>query len=128
MRTEKMTPFLIALADVLEARRPSAAQYAAYLTAFAALESPVKKTPMTWPIVTALPFIAHPDRHMFVKPTATRAAAAGLGFDLKFKAAPNFVTYDRVVAFSEELMAFIKPRSGEDMIDVQAFITAIVEA
>jgi hypothetical protein len=126
MRTEKMTPFLIALADILEAR-PTAPQYANYLAAFAALESPAKKTPMTWPIVTALPFIAHPDRHMFVKPTATRAAALGLGFDLKFKSAPNWVTYDRVLAFSDELMGFIKPRSGEDMIDVQAFITAIVE-
>ena len=128
MRTEKMTVFLISLADVLDSRRQTAAQYDAYLNAFAALESPVKKTPMTWPIVTALPFIAHPDRHMFVKPTATRAAALGLGFDLKFKTAPNWVTYDRVLAFSDELMAFIKPRSGEDMIDVQAFITAIVEA
>ena len=128
MRTEKMTPFLIALADLLEAKRPTSVQYAAYVTAFGALEAPVKKTPMTWPIITALPFIAHPDRHMFVKPTATRAAAAGIGFELKFKSAPNWVTYDRVLAFSDDLMAFIKPRSGEDMIDVQAFITAIVES
>ena len=127
MRTEKMTPFLIALADVLESQRPTAEQYGRYLAAFADLESPPKKTPMTWPIVTALPFIAHPDRHMFVKPTATRAAALGLGFDLKFKSAPNWITYERVLAFSDELMGFIKPRSGEDMIDVQAFITAIVE-
>ena len=128
MRTEKMTVFLIALADVLDAKRPTAAQFDAYLAAFAALELPAKKTSMTWPIVTALLFIAHPDRYMFVKPTATRAAAVGLGFELKFKAAPNWVTYDRVLAFSEELLAFIKPRMGEDMIDVQAFISGIVEA
>lgn len=128
MRTEKMTVFLIALADVLDARRPTAAQFDAYLAAFAALESPIKKTSLTWPIVTALLFIARPDRYMFVKPTATRAAAGGLGFELKFKAAPNWVTYDRVLAFSEDLLKFVKPRMGEDMIDVQAFITAIVEA
>jgi uncharacterized protein DUF3553 len=127
MRTEKMTAFLIALADVLDAARPTAAQYDAYLTAFAALEFPAKKTPITWPMVTALPFIAHPDRHMFVKPTATKTAGDGLGFDLKFKSAPNWITYERVLAFSDDLLKFIKPRSGEDMIDVQAFITAIVE-
>ena len=127
MRTEKMTSFLIALADVLEAARPTAAQYTNYLTAFTALESPAKKTPLTWSIVTSLPFIAHPERHMFVKPTAMRAAAAGLGFDLNYKATPNWATYDRVLAFSDDVLAFIKPRSGEDMIDVHAFITAIVE-
>jgi len=65
---------------------------------------------------------------MFVKPTATRTAASGLGFELHFKAAPNWKTYERVQAFSDDLLKFIKPRSGEDMIDVQAFITAIVEA
>jgi len=128
MRTEKMTPFLIALADVLDASRPTATLYAAYLATFAALESPAPKAALTWPIVTVLPFIAHPDRHLFVKPTATRAAAAGLGFELKFKTAPNWVTYDRVLAFGDDLLAFIKPRMGEDMIDVQAFITGIVEA
>jgi hypothetical protein len=127
MRTEKMTPFLIALADILEAPRPTATQYANYLASFAALEYPPKKTPMTWSIVTALPFIAHPDRHMFVKPAAMRAAAVGLGFEIHYKAAPNWVTYERVLAFSDDLLAFVKARSGEDMIDVQAFISGIVE-
>jgi hypothetical protein len=128
MRTEKMTVFLIALADLLDAPRPAEAQFNAYLEAFAALEMPPKKTPMTWQIVTSLLFIARPDRHMFVKPTSMRAAATGLGFEVAFKAAPNWKTYDRVLAFSEELLHFIKPRSGEDMIDVQAFTTAIVES
>ena len=127
MRTEKMTPFLIALADILEAPRPTAAQYAAYLTAFAALEFPPKKTPLTWPIVTSLPFIAHPERHMVVKPSAMQTAASGLGFAIHYKAAPNWATYDRVLQFSDEVLAFIKPRGGEDMIDVHAFISAIVE-
>ncbi|MND01308.1 hypothetical protein D3C83_202530 [compost metagenome] len=65
---------------------------------------------------------------MFVKPVSTRAAAAGLGFELKFKSAPNWATYERVLAFSDDLLAFIKPRSGDDMVDVQAFISGIVEA
>ncbi|HEX6164164.1 MAG TPA: hypothetical protein VFZ31_12410 [Vicinamibacterales bacterium] len=127
MRTEKMTPFLIALADVLESARPTATQYEAYLAAFAALEYPAKNTPLTWSIVTALPFIAHPERHMVVRPTVMQTAASGLGFALHYKAAPNWTTYDRVLTFSDEVLAFIKPRGGEDMIDVHAFIHAIVE-
>ena len=128
MRTEKMTVFLIALADLIDAERPNEAQFTAYLEAFAALETPPKKTPLTWPIVTAPLFIARPDRYLFVKPTPTRAAAAGLGFELHFRVAPSWKTYERVQAFGDELLHFIKPRSGEDMIDVQAFITAIVES
>ena len=125
MRTERIVPFLTALADLLDADSRSQAHYDAYLSAFAALESTGSK-PLTWPIVTALPFIAKPLRHMFIKPTAMRAAAAGLGFDISFKSTPNYKTYERVMAFSDELLYFATPRGGEDMIDVQAFIGAIV--
>lgn len=127
MRTEMMTPFLLALADLLDADKVTPAHFDAYIAAFNALESPAKKTPMTWPIVTSLLFIAQPEKHMFVKPTPMRNAAAGLGFELRFKPSPNFTTYDRVLAFSNELLEFIKPRSGTDMIDVQAFVSAVVE-
>lgn len=127
MRTERMGAFVIALADLIEARQPTAPLYDAYLTAFAALEATAKKSPMTWPIVTALPFLAQPATHIFLKPTSTRKAAVGLGFELRFKSAPNWVTYERTLAFSRNLLEFIKPRSGADMIDVQAFIAAIVE-
>lgn len=126
MRTERMTPFLIALADVLDADRPSEAQYDAYLAAFSALESGGKPKPLPWPIVTVLPFIAKPSRHMFVRPTAMRAAAAGLGVDVSFKPTPNYKTYERLMAFSDELLFFATARGGVDMIDVQAFIAAIV--
>ena len=127
MNTPKMTPFLIALADLLDAPRPTQEHFEAYLASMAALEQPPKNTPMTWPMVTALLFIARPDRHLLVKPTSTRAAAAALGSELHFKATPNWKTYERVMAFSDELMYFITPRGGVDMIDVHAFITAIVE-
>ena len=128
MRTEKMTPLVIALADLLDAERVTAQHFDAYLAAFAGLESPPKRTPMPWTVVTALPFIAQPGRHMFVKPANMRVGATGLGFDLKFRQSPNWVSYERVLAFSQELLYFIKPRSGADMIDVQAFIAAMVEA
>lgn len=128
MRTERMPAFLTALADLLDADRPNRAAYDAYLTAFAALAPAGQKSPMSWPIVTALPYIAQPSRHMYLKPATMRNAAAGLGADLAFKAAPNSLTYDRMLTFGNGLLEFIKPRSGNDMIDVQAFIAALVEA
>jgi hypothetical protein len=127
MRTERMPAFLIALADLLDAEQPTAELYDAYLTAFAALTMPGQKTVMSWPFVTALPYIAQPGKHMFLKPTAMRNAAAVLGADLKFKSTPNWFTYERTLAFGKDLREFIEPRSGVDMIDVQAFIGALVE-
>ena len=45
----------------------------------------------------------------------------------KVKSTPNAATYERTLAFGKSLLEFIQPRSGADMIDVQAFIAAIVE-
>jgi hypothetical protein len=127
MRTERMPGFLIALADLLDADRPNTINYDAYLTAFSSLAVAGQKSPMSWPIVTALPYIAQPDRHMYLKPASMRNAAAGLGVDLKFKSTPNSQTYERTLLFGKGLLEFIQPRSGNDMIDVQAFIAALVE-
>ncbi len=44
-----------------------------------------------------------------------------------FKSAPNWPTYERTLGFGRNLLEFIQPRSGVDMIDVQAFIAAMVE-
>jgi hypothetical protein len=127
MRTERMPAFLIALADLFDAERPNTINYDAYLTAFSSLAPAGQKSPMSWPIVTALPYIAQPDRHMYLKPASMRNASTGLGVDLKFKSTPNSQTYERTLLFGKGLLEFIQPRSGVDMIDVQAFIAALVE-
>ena len=36
---------------------------------------------LTWPVVTIFPFLAHPERHIFLKPNVTRVAARAYGFD-----------------------------------------------
>ena len=125
--TSKLPAFLVALADLLEAERPTVKTFEAYVAAMAAFNVAAKNSPVTWPIVTALPYLAQPDRHLFVRPTSTQRAATLLGFELRFNRKPNWQTYERVLGMGNNLLEFIKPRSGEDMFDVQAFIAAIGE-
>jgi hypothetical protein len=125
---KKLPAFLVALADLLEAERPTVKTFEAYVAALAAFTVAAKNSPVTWPIVTAIPYLAQPDRHLFVRPTSTQRAATLLGFELRFNRKPNWQTYERVLGMGNNLLEFIKPRSGEDMFDVQAFIAAIGES
>jgi hypothetical protein len=75
----------------------------------------------TWPVATVLPFLAQPDRHLFIKPSITKEAADRLGFHLNYKAEPNWLTYKRALEMARiyrEKIAHLRPR---DMIDVQSF-------
>jgi len=127
MRTERMPAFLIALADLLDAERPTGPLFDAYVAGFAGLSPVGQKSALSWPIVSSLLYIAQPEKFVFLKPASMKNASAGLGFDLRFKSAPNWATYDRTLAFGRGLLEFIQPRSGVDMIDVQAYIAALVE-
>jgi hypothetical protein len=124
----KLPAFLNALADLLEADQPTVRTFEAYVAALAAFSVVAKNTPVTWPIVTAIPYLAQPDRHLFVRPTSTQRAATLLGFELRFNRKPNWQTYERALAMGNNLLEFIKPRSGEDMFDVHAFIAAVGES
>jgi hypothetical protein len=124
---KNLPPYLNALADLLEAERPNVKTFEAYVAAMAAFEATAKNSPVTWPLVTALPYIAQPDRHLFVRPTSTQRAASLMGFELRFNRKPNWPTYERVLGMGNNLLEFIKHRSGEDMFDVQAFVAAIGE-
>jgi hypothetical protein len=120
--------YLNALADLLEAPKPDEKTFEAYVAAVGRFGSTAKDSPVTWPLVTAIPYLAQPDRHLFVRPTTTQRAASLLGFELKFNRKPNWQTYERVLGMGNNLLEFIKPRSGEDMFDVQAFVMAITNA
>src|SRR5687768_6451619 len=77
---------------------------------------------LTWPLVTVFGFIAQPDRHIFLKPTVTGAAAAAYGFELTYQSRPNWETYAGLLEFAEVIrrdQADLEPR---DMIDLQSFI------
>ncbi|MDQ6799776.1 MAG: DUF3553 domain-containing protein [Acidobacteriota bacterium] len=75
-----------------------------------------------WTIATYFRFLAEPETEMFLKPEATKAAAASCGFELNYRPDLNWQTYERLLAFSallKEAIADLRPR---DMIDVQGFI------
>lgn len=84
---------------------------------------PVKQTRvLTWPLQTVFGFIADPQRHIFLKPTVTKKAAAKYGFDFVYQSRPNWTTYQSLQAFAEQVRqdtAYLQPR---DMIDLQSFI------
>lgn len=112
--------FLDALANLLEADEISESVYVPYVDAVCSLPAPRGKV-AKWTITTIVPFIAQPDRHMFLKPEVTRNAADSLGFELNYRAEPNWLTYKcllRMAHIYREMLAKHKPR---DLIDVQSF-------
>lgn len=112
--------FLITLSDLLEAETISEAVFAPF--AAAVCDLPAERSRVaTWPVATIIPFLAQPDRHMFLKPTVTEKAADALGFHLNYQSRPNWLTYSRLLEMARiyrERLASLKPR---DMIDVQSF-------
>lgn len=77
---------------------------------------------LTWPLVTVFGFIAQPDRHVFLKPMVTRAAAKAYGFDLPYQSRPNWETYARLLDFAELLRHDLADLGPRDMIDLQSFM------
>jgi len=77
---------------------------------------------LTWPLVTVFGFIAQPDRHIFLKPNVTRAAARAYGFDFVYQTRPSWETYANLLEFAAVIrrdLADLRPR---DMIDIQSFM------
>ncbi|MGH7638769.1 MAG: hypothetical protein ACREOK_14060 [Gemmatimonadaceae bacterium] len=77
---------------------------------------------LTWPIVTIFGMIAEPEKHLFLKPMVTRAAAREYGCDFRYASRPNWDTYVSMLEFAEQVredQADLEPR---DMIDLQSFI------
>ena len=77
---------------------------------------------LTWPIVTVFGFIAQPDRHLFFKPSVTKAAASFYDQPLPYQSRPSWDVYAALLEFAERLrrdVADLKPR---DMIDLQSFM------
>lgn len=129
-----------ALADALKNQSSATRFYKAF---FALLDSPVvteqvyqpyidaaldlphedgKAKVGIWPVVSLLPFIAQPDKHMFLKPRNAQAAAEALDFDLHYQTEPNWQTYKALLDMTKICFYEIKHLSPRDFMDVQSFM------
>jgi hypothetical protein len=78
-----------------------------------------------WPLATYLPFVAFPEREMFLKPTVTRKVAEMLGFELSYSVEPNWLTYSKLLELSRHLFVSLAELRPRDMIDIQSFISRV---
>ena len=113
--------FAQGLDAVIHGRGSDRARFETWRDAVASL--PRKQTRvLTWPLVTVFPFIAKPERDIFLKPNVTRVAAREYGFDFQYQSKPDWDTYASLLEFAETVRrdnADLRPR---DMIDLQSFI------
>lgn len=79
----------------------------------------------TWPVLTLLPFLADPERFMFMKPVVTRQCAARIGFELQYSPSLNWITYKKLLQMSEYLLDRLRDHGARDFVDVQSFIWQI---
>jgi hypothetical protein len=76
----------------------------------------------TWPVATIFPYLAEPDRYMFLKPAVTKVAAEALGFDLKYRPELNWPTYDSLQRMGRIYLELLRSFGARDFVDVQSFI------
>ena len=77
---------------------------------------------LTWSLVTVFGFLAQPDRHIFLKPRVTQAAARAYEFDFEYASRPSWSTYASLLAFAERVRRDTRDLRPRDMIDLQGFI------
>lgn len=119
--------FAEGLYSVLYGGGPVQERFIAWLVALS--DMPRKKSRiLSWPVATFFPFIAQPAKHIILKPTAMKAAAAELQFDLDYSSKPGFNTYNNLLTFAaltKEAIADLEPK---DFHDVQSFLWTIGSA
>lgn len=115
--------YLRALAALLDAPALDEAAFSAYAAAVEALAEGTKQDIATWPAATALPFLAQPERHFFLKPIATQAAAERLKLDLQYQSPLNWTTYRKALDLAAALAPVLAPHGCRDQVDVQAFVS-----
>lgn len=116
-------PFLNAFWTLVDAPGLDEGAFLSLAHAVNSFPAPKKKTdPYKWTIVTVLPFLARPDRFMFLKPLYTNRAADRLNFNLNYDPRPNWVTFRRLHDLADLLLENLRPYGAKDYIDVQTFI------
>ncbi|HEU4590083.1 MAG TPA: hypothetical protein VFS13_04170 [Steroidobacteraceae bacterium] len=113
--------FATGLFELLHGRGALARRFERWIDVVAAL--PRRQTRvLTWPLVTVFGFIAQPDRHIFLKPTVTRAAARAYGFEFDYASRPSWRVYESLLSFGARVLHDTADLEPRDMIDAQSFI------
>jgi hypothetical protein len=113
--------FAHGLFGLLHGRGPMARRFEQWIGVVAGL--PRRQTRvLTWPLLTVFGFVAQPDRHVFLKPTVTRAAARAYGFEFEYSARPSWRVYESLLAFAARVRRDTVDLGPRDMIDAQSFI------
>lgn len=115
--------FFEALFALLAAPAPERAAFEALAAAVAAF--PPGEGARGWQLVTLLPFLAQPERHLLLRPKLTSQAAHRLGLELRFAADPNWTTYSTLLKSAEQLLEKLRPIGAIDLIDVESFLTVV---
>jgi hypothetical protein len=83
--------------------------------------------PASWPLVTYLPFLWRPDRHLFLKPQVTRDFAERVGhpFAEAYDANLTPKVYAALMALAAATEAELADLAPRDRIDLQSFIWVV---
>jgi hypothetical protein len=116
--------FTTSLYDLLYGRGSDEAKFNRWCSAIGDL--PRKQTRvLTHPVATVFPFIARPEKHIFLKPNATKRAAAEYGFHFEYDSRPSWKVYSQLLTFAETIRTDNADLDPKDMIDIQSFIWAV---
>lgn len=116
--------FAEGLYNLLHGRGDLRSRFVEYIVAFADLPRKQSRV-LSWPNLTFFPFIAQPTKHIIMKPSAMKFAAAELKWDLEYSAQPTYTTYRRLLDLADTVgdsIADLKPRNYHDL---QTFLYVI---
>ncbi|MDZ4089408.1 MAG: hypothetical protein U1E69_21685 [Tabrizicola sp.] len=137
-QTNLLDPFSKAkLADVL--RGPRAAEFLSIARSFAMGDTNAACRDLSrqfkaegvasWVCLTYFPFLWLPDRHMFLKPTFTKAFATRIGhsFAHDYESAPNPETYASLLHMTAEVGNGLGDLDPADNIDLHSFMWVVMD-
>lgn len=80
-----------------------------------------------WTIATLYPFLAQPQRHMFLKPEPTKFFARRIGWELNYEVFPNWKTYSSLLEMTRKYLEELKPLGARDHVDFQSFLWVVYD-
>lgn len=111
-----------ALRDLLWGAGPDSERFTAWTDAVEALPATGRTSAFKWPVVTALPYLAQPERHCILKPRNAQATAKRYRIGLHYSSQSNSETYRRWLEIVEAIGARLQDRGARDRLDLQSFL------